>query len=266
LKRNKMAIVIQKYARRYLARKELKRLKEKQAARVISDIAKMYLYRRHLQRKKENKAALKIQTRYRVVLAKKVLGNLKFGHMVKKIQSLWRMVLAKKERLKLRKRLTMTIRIQKFWKKKFKEIIRKVVKIQAFWRMMRGKFALFKLRKRLQSCIKIQSGIRMWRAKIEKKELILERQTKLLHQRQLFKQKIHFINRLKLNAKYAEFFDKLNKVFYSVCFKAIKVRGIIRNHNARIIQGMLKIKRAKRKLRRLRRIKAAITLQVNLTN
>lgn len=179
-----------------------------------------------------------------------------------KIQNNWRRALAVRKKLALRTELVMTIRIQRFWRKRFKMLKNKATKIRAYWKMWKARKAFMLFMKKKRSAIKMQCAVRMFLAKLCKQRLLIERaESKLKHLRVLKYGKKMF-DGLQLSKKYTKFFQILNGIILKVSLKAIASRAEIRNHNACIIQGLVKIRKAKIRLRRLRRRKMIVRIQV----
>ena len=261
LKQSKVIVVIQKHVRRLLAQAKLRKLREIKATQIIKDVVRIQGMKKRLQRFKENEAAVKIQKAYKGFMARRLYKHMKYVKKVVKIQSHWRKALAVKKKKELRKRLVMTVRIQRYWKKRFRDLKKKATRIEAYWRMKRARRAFLKYKKEKKAAIKIQSCVRMFVAKRKKQSLLIERAEMRFKEKRIKRFGEILFERMKLSQKYSTFFEKLNAVVLKVSFKAIKSRADLRNKMAVRIQGLLKIKKAKIRRRRLYRRKMVVRLQ-----
>ena len=218
-----------------------------------------------LQRFKENQAVIVIQRIYKGFLARRLFKHMKYVQALIKIQSYWRRALAIKKKKTLRKELTMCIRIQKFWRKRFKKLQAKATQIRAYWKMTKERKSFCKFRKEKYAATKLQAFIRMTLARIKKKDLLLEQAMEKFKHKQRVKYGKVLFSRVQLSKKYTTFFEKLNSVILKATIRAIKQNGEVRNQKAIIIQGLMKMKKAKIRLRRLKRRKMVVKIQVNFS-
>ena len=263
LKKNKVIVIIQKLVRKVLAKAHLRRLRENKATQIIKDVLRMHKMKVNLRKYNENQAAIFIQRIYKGFLARRLFKHMKYIKALVKIQSCWRRALAIRKKKRLRKELTMCFRIQRFWKKRFRMLKAKATQIRAYWKMSKARKSFCKWKKEKYASIKLQAFVRMVLAKIKKKDLLLERAMKEFKHRQRVKYGKVLFSRVQLSKKYTNFFEILNSVIMKNCIKAIKYSGEVRNQKAIIIQGLLKMKKAKIRLRRLRRRKMVVKIQVD---